>query len=95
MISIGCKNISASNSSVVNANILVNCVLAYGFAIFNNKMLVNRIQKFYYGFVTADGVVIPAYQLKQYGEEEKVKVISTRQQINFNGVNNGQNDCLV
>lgn len=95
MISVGVKNISASNSECVKANIIVNNVPAYGFTIFNNRMLVHGDKNFYYGFVTADGVVIPAYELKQYAKEGQVKVISTGQEIDFNGANNGQDACLV
>ncbi|MGL5069050.1 MAG: hypothetical protein ACRC6T_14745 [Sarcina sp.] len=95
MIALGTSNISTPDNTNISPSVLVNGVLAYGFSIFNNKMMSEGNKGFYYGFVTKDGVVIPAYSLKKYGREGKVVVISTGQEIDFNGANNGQVACLV
>ena len=81
MISIVGGGIYQSNSDRVKPNILVNGSPAYGFVIFENKMMASGIKKFYYGFVTGDGVIISAHDLKQYGRNGKITVISDRKSV--------------
>ena len=84
-----------SNLDVVKPNILVNDNPAYGFALFENKIMASGVKKFYYGFVTGDGVIVSAHDLKQFGRNGKITVISTGQKIDFDGANKGQEACLV
>ena len=58
-------------------------------------MMASGMKKFYYGFVTGDGVVISVNDLKEYGRNGKIIVISTGQKIDFDGANKGQEACLV
>ncbi|WP_297521295.1 hypothetical protein [uncultured Clostridium sp.] len=95
MITIGTANSSSLDSENVCSAIMINGIPAFGFTVFNNKMMVEGNKLFYYGFITGDGVVIPAHQLKEYGREGKVQVIETGQAIDFNGANNGQAAWLV
>lgn len=95
MISIESGGIGGVDSEKIKPIVLVNGTPAYGFAVFNNKIMASGRKFFYYGFITADGVVIAPYELNIFAKRGLLEVIKTHQKIDFVNSNNGQYYWLV
>ncbi|MGL4741637.1 MAG: hypothetical protein ACRC41_12645 [Sarcina sp.] len=95
MISVETGGIGGSDNQNIKPIVLINGTPAYGFAVFNNNIMASGKKLFYYGFITADGVVIAPYELNIFGKRGLIEVIRTHQKIDFVGSNNGQYYWLV